>query len=120
MVSSKGVLACIFLLIAFTANAQINRYMVFFKDKVGSVYSVNEPQAFLSQRAIDRRIKQSIAVTQNDLPVNKSYVQGVRDVGARTFFTSRWMNGVLVQCEQNLVSNIEALPYVSRVEFVAP
>src|SRR5690606_9612256 len=79
-----------------------------------------EPQAFLSQRAIDRRIKQSIAVTQNDLPVNKSYVQGVRDVGARTFFTSRWMNGVLVQCEQNLVSNIEALPYVSRVEFVAP
>ena len=30
------------------------------------------------------------------------------------------MNGVLVQCDPSLVTSIEALPFVDRVEFVAP
>lgn len=120
MASSKWKLTYVFLLFAFNVDAQVNRYMVFFKDKIGSVYSVNNPQSYLSQRAIDRRIRQGISVSSDDLPVNSAYVQGVSQTGAQTFFTSRWMNGVLVQCDQDLISNIEVLPYVSRVEFVAP
>jgi serine protease AprX len=100
--------------------AQTNRYMVFFKDKSATTYQVSEPLRFLSQRAIDRRIQQGIVITQADLPVNKNYIQNVKDVGADAFFSTRWMNGVLVQCDQSLVPAIEALPNVDRVEFVAP
>jgi serine protease AprX len=109
-------------LMFFTASAwaQVNRYVVFFKDKAGTHYSTDAPLQFLSQRAIDRRIRQGISISQPDLPVNENYVQGVRATGANTFFTTRWMNGVLVQCDASIIPTIEGLSYVDRVEFVAP
>lgn len=106
--------------VATTGFGQVNRYMVFFKDKSGTAYSTSTPLNFLSQRAIDRRIKQGISVAPEDLPVNRNYVDGVKDAGADTFFTTRWMNGLLIQCDAVLISAIEDLPYVDHVELVAP
>ena len=74
----------------------------------------------ISQKAVDRRIRQGISVSETDLPVNENYVQGVKSVGANTFFKTKWMNGVLVQCDASLVPSIESLGFVERVEFVAP
>jgi subtilisin family serine protease len=118
--SSKGIHVAIFILLASTSWGQVNRYLVFFKDKDGTNYNISSPQQFLSQRAIDRRIKQGISISDEDLPVNESYVQDVRNTGAATFFTTKWMNGVLVQCDMSLIPNIEDLTFVDRVEFVAP
>ena len=103
-----------------SATAQENRYMVFFRDKEGTSYTVSAPISFLSQKAIDRRIKQGIAVEARDLPVAATYVAGVRETGAEVFFATRWLNGVLVQCDPALRPAIESLPYVDHVEFVAP
>ena len=94
--------------------------MVFFKDKSMSPYSPAQPLEFLSQRAVDRRIKQGISIAEQDLPVNENYVQGVADAGADVFFRTRWMNGVLVQCNASLIPQLEALPFVNHVEFVTP
>lgn len=112
------VIALIFM--APNLQAQVNRYLVFFKDKNGNGYTTSAPREFLSQRAIDRRIRQGISITQEDLPVNETYVQGVRDIGANTFFRTRWMNGLLVQCDQSLIPTIQNLAFVDHVEFVAP
>lgn len=106
--------------ISTSAFSQENRYMVFFQDKEGVPYSTSEPLSFLSQKAVDRRLKQGIDITERDLPVQTTYVEGVRNTGADTFFTTRWLNGVLIQCDPALVSTLAALPYVERVEFVAP
>lgn len=103
-----------------SAEAQQNRYMVFFKDKQGISQSLSRPIEFLSEKAIQRRLKQGIEITADDLPVSRAYVQSVRDTGADAFFVTRWMNGVLVQCDPSLLTSIEALPFVDRVEFVAP
>ncbi|HYG20087.1 MAG TPA: S8 family peptidase [Ohtaekwangia sp.] len=100
--------------------AQVNRYMVFFKDKAGTIYNTSDPTAFLSPKAIARREKQGIPVFESDIPVNEHYVQGVQSAGADAFFRTRWMNGVLVQCAPDVIPALEALPYVSAVEFVAP
>ncbi len=113
------------ILLAFTfisaaATAQVNRYMVFFKDKAGTSYSTNAPKAFLSQRAIDRRIQQGIAVVEQDFPVNSTYVQSVAATGASVFFSTRWMNAVLVQCDVSLLATVQALSFVDHVELVAP
>jgi serine protease AprX len=110
----------VFTALSFTGWAQVNRYMVFFKDKAGTAFSVSQPLQFLSQKAVDRRIRQGISIFPEDIPVNASYVQGVKNTGAETFFTTRWMNGVLVQCQGSLLPAIEALSFVDHVEFVAP
>lgn len=109
-----------FFLFVSTGWAQVNRYVVFFKDKNGTPYSVNAPTEFLSARAIERRVEQGISVSPEDLPVNENYVQGVKGLGAKPFFRTKWMNGVLVQCDASLIPAIQNLGYVERVEFVAP
>lgn len=106
--------------ITAAAAAQENRYMVFFKDKDGVAYSTSNPVEFLSRKAIDRRLQQGIDIEERDLPVKSDYVQGVRDAGAPTFFTTRWLNGVLVQCDPAVLPAVTSLPYVDHIEFVAP
>jgi serine protease AprX len=113
-------LLTVFLFFAFTTRAQVNRYLVFFKDKAGTPFTVAAPTEFLSLQAIERRVEQGISISQDDLPVNEKYVQGVQGVGANTFFRTKWMNGVLVQCDASLIPAIQSLTYVDRVEFVAP
>src|SRR6478735_991166 len=106
MACSRWMLISAFLFISSGSFAAINRYVVFFKDKAGTTYSISNPLAFLSQRAIDRRTNQDIAITSTDFPVNQNYVDGVRSTGAETFFRSRWMNALLIQCDASLITSI--------------
>ena len=94
--------------------------MVFFKDKAGTPYSVDVPEAFLTPKSVARRTKQGIPVSTIDLPVSPSYVNGVRATGVEVYFQTRWMNGVLVQGDESLIAAIEGLSFVDRVEHVAP
>jgi serine protease AprX len=106
--------------IAISAQAQTNRYFVFFKDKIGTPYSITEPQAFLGTASIARRQSQQINVTETDLPVNPTYVQQLKDLGIATYFTSRWWNGVLIEAETAALTSITALSFVDEVLLVAP
>lgn len=109
------------LLLSVTSGfGQVNRYMVFFKDKEGTPFSITQPSQFLSEKAIERRVKQAVAITEQDLPINPGYAQGVSMTGAKVFFSTRWMNGVLIQCDASLVPSVLSLPFVSHAEFVAP
>lgn len=120
MVSGKGALSFVFLLIAFSLQAQDNRYMVFFKDKEGTTYSIDNPSEFLGARALERRVRQGLQVVEEDLPVSGVYLDGVKAAGASVMHTTRWMNGALVSCDEDIRADLEALPFVSRVERVAP
>lgn len=114
-------IAVVFLLAgSVCADAQVNRYFVFFKDKANSDYSLSNPGAFLSAKSLARRQKQGAVLKEEDLPVNSSYVGQVKATGAKTFFTSKWWNGVLVQADAATLSAINALPFVTKTELVAP
>ncbi len=94
-------------------------YYVQFTDKNNSPYSVEQPQMFLTQRAIERRQKQNIPVTENDLPVNPQYIQGVAETGAKIINPTRWLNGVTVYTtDSNVLNAIRALPYVKSTLFL--
>jgi len=108
----------LFLLIAAFAEAQ-DRYFVSFKDKANSSFSISNPTAFLSSKSIARRNRLGVAITEEDLPVNATYVIQVKATGAKTFFTSKWWNGVLVQTDAANAATIAALSFVSKVERVA-
>lgn len=110
----------LFVFFSVTCWSQTNRYFVFFKDKANSPFTVGNPSTFLSAQSIARRQKQNISVVEEDLPVNTIYVQQVKATGAKTFFTSKWWNGVLVQTDAATISTINALPFVSKTELVAP
>ncbi|HBK89497.1 MAG: S8 family peptidase [Cyclobacteriaceae bacterium] len=108
------------LLCAISTMAQTNRYMVFFRDKSNTPYSIAQPQSFLSAKAIARRNHSGVSVNADDLPVNPTYVAQVKATGAKAFFTSKWFNGVLVEASPGLIATIAAFPFVSRTELVAP
>lgn len=120
MALTKIILFVALVLISSICWGQGNRYMVFFTDKVGSPYSVSNPEEFLTAKSIERRTKQGISIGNIDLPVNPAYVTGVKATGVDVFYLTRWMNGVLVQGDDALIADIQALSYVDRVELVAP
>ena len=67
-------------LFCFHSQAQFTRYIVTLKNKGASPYSFSNPQAYLSQRALDRRSKQNIGIDSTDLPVTPSYVNQIQNV----------------------------------------
>lgn len=105
----------LFIGIAFVANAQIasNFYWIQFTDKNNSPYSIDNPEAYLSQRALQRRANQGIAIDEYDIPVNPQYLQAVADCGAELVNPSKWLNGVTVR-----ITNPDVLNAVRALEFV--
>jgi serine protease AprX len=120
MVWIRLVTLLMLIVLSMHADAQKNRYMVFFKDKEGTPFELDQPLSFLSQKAIERRVQRNVEISEQDLPVNPTYVQAVRSTGAEVYFSTRWMNAILVQCESALLTDIENLSFVERIEMVAP
>lgn len=91
-----------------------NRYVVRFTDKTNTPYSISNPLAYLSQRAIDRRVNYGITIDQSDLPVDPAYIQQVAAISGVTILNhSKWFNSVTVDLTSaSLLTNINALPFV--------
>lgn len=88
-------------------------YYIQFTDKNNTPYSLDNPAAFLTERSIQRRVNQGIALTEDDLPINPAYLQGVAATGASLLFPTKWLNGVtIVTTSQSVLNAIQALPYV--------
>ena len=110
----------IVLLIFLSQTLEAQKYAVFFKDKDGTPYTLSQPEKFLSQRALERRGKFDIKLTNDDLPVNPAYVTEVENVGATVLFSSRWLNCTLVQCNADIIDDIKKLSCVDSIVFVHP
>lgn len=114
----KRILTTVLFFLVITGFSQQipQKYFVAFTDKNGSPYSVDNPQAFLTQRAIDRRIAQGIPIIEQDLPVNPPYVTAVAATGVQVFTQCKWFNGVTVRVTDTaLLPAISALPFVQSV-----
>ncbi|MCY7352177.1 MAG: S8 family peptidase [Cytophagaceae bacterium] len=117
MGKNKVYLVLVASLIAFSAfGQQPRKYLVTFRDKANSPYSVSRPESFLSARSIERRQRQGIDVTPRDLPPNPTYVQGLRQAGVTVWYTSRWLNGALVEATTQQLDGLRLLPYVAGIE----
>ena len=77
------------------AKSYIYRYTL--RDKQLTRYTLDNPQQYLSQRAIERRRRQQLAVDSTDLPVCEQYIALFRGKNVSTIGTSRWNNTVLVE-----------------------
>ncbi|HCM74760.1 MAG TPA: hypothetical protein DIS90_00140 [Cytophagales bacterium] len=116
----NSVITVIIILIHQLSYAQTGRYAIFFSDKAGTIYSVDDPSQFLSQKSIERRIKNGVVVSEEDFPVNEGYINQVKSTGAKVLHASRWMNAVMVELEDNELNSILQLPFVTAHEYIAP
>lgn len=98
-----------------------NRYAVMLTDKNNSTYSLSNPSAYLSPRAINRRLQFGIAIDSSDLPVNATYLTAIQNTGAVILNTSRWLNEVTVDVSANpsALATINALPFVKQTKLAS-
>ena len=115
----------LFILAAVGASARQDtlKYRISLKDKAATTYSLEHPEAFLSEKAIERRRKQNLPIDSTDLPVCRKYVDEIRRQGVKIVVTGKWENFVTVSCNDSaLVERIAALPFVRETEkvWIAP
>lgn len=88
-------------------------YMIGFTDKNNNGFSIDVPQAFLSERAIQRRLTRNISISENDLPLTSSYISQVAATGATVIGKSKWLNSIIVLLSSpQQLSDITQLPFV--------
>ncbi|MFD3394087.1 S8 family peptidase [Aquirufa sp. OSTEICH-129V] len=88
------------------------RYLVLFKDKKNSPFSITAPDKFLSASAINRRLKNKIEIREQDLPVNPTYIEELKAAGAQIIYPLKWVNGVLIKEKPKNIAKIKALKSV--------
>jgi serine protease AprX len=103
----------VILLAANFTQAQQLTYTVKLKYKKSN-YSLSQPSAFLTQKAIARRNKQHIAIDSTDLPINASYLDSIANVRGVTIKSkSRWFNQIVVD-----VTDPYAIDTINSFSFV--
>ncbi len=103
------------------SSAQLNRHIIQFKDKNGTSFSINNPSAYLSSRAIARRTRYNIPIDSTDLPITKRYLDSIRLVSNVTILnSSKWMNQVAIQTtDLNALNKIISFSFVKSITGIA-
>ncbi len=114
-----SILFLLFLFIHQWTLAGEHRFVIFLSDKASTVFSIDRPEEFLSERAIQRREKQGIAITEEDLPVSENYVNQISGLGVNVFFSSKWMNAVIVQMDSSMIEDLSDLSFIDSIQYVA-
>ncbi|MFH1321484.1 MAG: S8 family serine peptidase [Bacteroidota bacterium] len=113
-----------FVIFNFQSSAQTypSKYWIQFTDKNNSPFSISDPAAFLSQRAIDRRTVQNIPIELNDLPVNPAYIDSVRSTGVSILNRSKWFNAVTIDTtgtnDTLVLDKIQSFSFVTQMDTV--
>ncbi|MEO8569052.1 MAG: S8 family serine peptidase [Ginsengibacter sp.] len=99
---------------AITSSAQFTKYIVRFKDKAGTPFTINDPSKFLSAKSIQRRLKQNITIDETDLPITPAYIDSVRLSGNVTILDkSKWLNQVCIETTDAVaLAKINNMPFV--------
>ncbi|MCW3108221.1 MAG: hypothetical protein JWQ09_2727, partial [Segetibacter sp.] len=102
------------------ASAQYPKLIVQLRDKGTNTFSLSNPSQYLSQRAIQRRLRFNIPVDSIDLPLSTKYIDSIKLAGNVTILsTSKWLNQVLIATtDQNAINKIQSLSFVKSTRGV--
>jgi len=105
--------------ILIAQSTDVKTYVVHFSDKGANLDAATvNPSLYLSDKAIERRIKQNIAFDQSDIPVNEEYVSSVAKTGAKILTRSRWFNNVVIQASPDMMEEISKNPVISKISLL--
>lgn len=104
----------------FASAETVYFFYVQLSDKNNTPYSTANPSAFLSQRAIDRRIAMGINCDSTDLPLQPDYVNQIVNTGVNIHSKSKWLNGLTVSTTDTAkIAQIRNFSFVKRIDFSA-
>jgi len=105
-------------LLSLEAGVANHYFYVQFSDKNNSSYSLVNPTAYLSERALARRADFGLVCDSTDLPVNPDYISQVANLGVTVHSRTKWLNGITVLVNDSAIMNqVRALPFVKFVQF---
>lgn len=110
-----------FVLVSFGQTTGGDSYWIQFKNKKGTPFQIGHPEKYLSQRAIERRLRQHIAIDSTDLPVSPVYIDSLKKLGLEIFHSSKWLNGVTARtADTTLIGKVKKLGFISGVQLTKP
>jgi hypothetical protein len=119
----KKILPIFFIAVVLVSEsqAQFTRFIIRFKNKGATTFTLANPSTYLSTRAINRRTRYGIAIDSTDLPVPASYITQVKNIpGVVVLNASRWLNAIAIDTtNSNALAAINALPFVQSSSVIA-
>jgi hypothetical protein len=113
----KKLILIITLFTAYVSFSQEDAW-VYFNDKPNAAAFFSNPLSELSQKALDRRTAQGIALVTNDAPLEVTYVDQIASAtGITVMAKSKWLNCLHIRGSVTDIQALAALPFVNNVRF---
>ncbi len=85
------------------------KYFIYFKDK-------QDQKVYLSDRALERRSKQGISISDKDYQVNNDYLNALKNLGIQIEGVSKWLNAALIHCNPDQLKQALNFSFVKGME----
>ena len=108
-----------FFFLSSLSGQNLYRFRLLLSEKDLNEYSVDQPMRFLSEKAIEKRIKYRIPIDSTDFPISNIYLSRLKEQGMSIITQSKWMNSVVVECSDSLKGiQLKELDFVDSVKLV--
>ena len=102
---------------SFVGFAQQDAW-VYFTDKPDAATYLANPLTMLTQKSINRRIAQNIALDVKDVPIFPSYITQVTNAtGITVMAKSKWLNALHIRGSVVNIQQLASLTFVSNIQF---
>ena len=106
-----------FFLLTFSGYSQEDAW-IYFRDKPDAQFYFENPLQMLSQRSLDRRINQNIALDIKDIPIHQPYIDQIAVISGVTIKAkSKWFNALHVRGSITDIQNLSSLTFVENIQF---
>jgi serine protease AprX len=104
-------------IVSFSMFSQEDAW-VYFKTKPNSQTFLDNPLQMLTQRSLDRRARQNIALDIKDVPVHQPYIDQITAaIGITVKAKSKWLNALHIRGNQVDITALKTLSFVDHIEF---
>lgn len=116
-IAMKKIISVVLLLVSLSTFAQEDAW-IYFADKPDAAFYLENPLEMLSQKALDRRARQGIALDGKDVPIHQAYTDAIMAANGITVMAkSKWLNAVHVRGSQADIENLAEFNFVATIDF---
>lgn len=109
---------CVLFFLVYVLGFSQEDAWVYFKDKPNAQYYLENPLQMLSQRSLDRRSNQNIALDSKDVPIYQPYINQISaSPGIMVKAKSKWLNAVHIRGSVSNIQNLQSLSFVDSIQF---
>lgn len=113
----KKILLTLLLMASIAGFAQQDAW-IYFTDKPDSAAYLANPLTMLTQKSLDRRTAQNIALDVKDVPIYPTYISQITNAtGITVMAKSKWLNALHVRGSVTDIQQLEMLSFVDAIQF---